>query len=323
MCVNADEYNIVCQMQVVDREVFFYLAQRTDSRGFIGKKCRVSYGGMALDLSERDSPGRRTSLWIVTSNDIRNSVRRLISAGILRCESVSSRTNQLILSRVFFANSSNEDRSVQKQVTRRLPDRLPGHENNNVTNINNIDDVKEIGYQTNKREVTTTNIHQLHHRSDETIFVMSGKWLPDEQRLRVSLFNVFGSKFTIGDIDPMWVEEFRLYWEARGIKLSQAAWMKKFTQLIIIYLQIPGEFERRHGVRKRDYQNGSTHVERSSKQLPEWARPPRDDDALLNWMRKHGFGDGPAGVSVDGTRGWLRRQIDLRMAENNLPKIVH
>lgn len=323
MLVLADEYDIVCQMQVADREVFFYLAQRTDRHsGVVGNKCHVSYGGMALDLSERLSPGRRKALIVFSSTDIRNSVQRLVDAGILKRMSGDKKGCRLVLVRVFFEKWLNRDKSKQKQVSKGLGFGYQGEKQDININNNELEGNKKDRLRANSDEVSTTSNNLLHQQNGEE-FSMNLDWRPNESVLQSILMRAGGVTYALDKVDPAWVTNFVGYWWGRqDRKLNERQWTYKLAMEIIDYFRSPGLFEQRRGSRAQQEQERS-FVEKTNRSLPDWAKPPRSDDALSGWMRQYGYGDGPAGISVQETRGWLRRKIDKRMADKGLPKIAH
>lgn len=324
MLVLPDEYNIVSQMQVIDREVFFYLAQRTDKHsGLVGDRCHVSYGGMALDLSERMSPGRRSSLIVFSSTDIRNSVQRLVEVGLLRRESGDRKGCRLMLVRVFFEQWRQRDRSEQKQVSRRLVGGC--HDVSSVNNLKNniLPKDKDDRLRKYSGEVSTTSNNLLLHQGTEKEFSMRLDWKPNESDLQTILMMAGGASYALDKVDQAWVTNFITYWWGRSDrKLSERQWVYKLAVEIIEYFRKPGLFERRRGSRVLD-EKEQQYVEKNSRSLPQWARPPRDDGALVGWMQANGYGDAPQGYDYQQTRGWLRREIDKRMVDKGLPKIAH
>jgi hypothetical protein len=322
MRVLTEELDILWQMKVIDREVFFYLAQRTDYKtGVIGRRCRVSRGGIALDISERMEPGRRDKVWLVDSDDIKNSIRRLIKVGLYQCLSKAVKGSDLILARVFLVEKLAEHQSAQKQVTQRLPDRLPSI-NAEIANQNNeIEKESMIGYPGKMPEVTRTNIHQ-HQQSADKPFAMSLDWKPLENEMHTILI-MAGVGHLLNNIDPAWQTEFISHWWGEsGRQHTQQQWTKKLAMQIIGYLRNPGLFDQQRGQRVQQEQ-GKQYFEKNSRALPGWAKPPRDDNALSDWLRANEFGDAPAGYDYQQTRGWLRREIDKRMSAAGMPKLVH
>lgn len=323
MRVLPDEYDIVCQMQVVDREVFFYLAQRTDGKtGVVGVKCQVSYGGMALDLSERERAGRRNDLMVFSSTDVRHAVERLVDSGLLGRFSKAGKGNRLVLRREIFARFLARHHSDQKQVGRRLVDQLPNGTSESTKENNDIEKEKSAGWQANSHEVGRTNIHQYQHRGEQP-FAMTLDWKPVEADLKMILFRAGGTAFSLDKLDPAWVSEFVSYWWGQSGRMhTERQWTAKLASQLIGYLRNPGMFEQQRGVRVQQEQ-AQQYLEKNSRALPGWAKPPRDDSALVGWMQANGFGDAPPGYDYQATRGWLRREIDKRMASGGMPKIVH
>jgi hypothetical protein len=46
-------------------------------------------------------------------------------------------------------------------------------------------------------------------------------------------------------------------------------------------------------------------------------QPPRSDHKLIPWMRAHGFGDGPKGLSYPQLRAWLSRKLTETLRADN------
>lgn len=332
MRVLPDEYDIVCQMQVIDREVFFYLAQRTDGQtGVIGKRCRVSYGGMALDLSERASPGRRNGLMVFSSTDMRNSVERLVKCGIFKRFSKVGQGNNLLLRREILARFLTTHNSDQKQVSRRLVGYLSGDSSENSNENNDMEQKKTRGCQDDSNEVSRTNIHQYQHRdgkpgkeSVNDVFSMNLEWKPSENELRMILFRAGGSQFKVEAIDPAWVSEFVAYWWGQqGRQLSQQQWTAKLANQIIKYFKTPGYFEQCQGIRPQDLGQQKRPAEANSRNLPDWARMPKSDDDLVNWARRHGYGEAQEQHTYRQFREALREKVNVRLREINLAVRVH
>ncbi|MBA4152359.1 MAG: hypothetical protein C0509_07345, partial [Acinetobacter sp.] len=142
MLVLTDEYAILRDMKIVDREVFFYIAERTDKKTAIsGVISKISRAGIALDISERMEPGRRNTLITFSADDVKNAINRLIGAGLLESLSDQGQRNFLVVKRKIFADYLGKGSCAQKQVTRPVTQRLSGQENEN-SNINN--DLREL-----------------------------------------------------------------------------------------------------------------------------------------------------------------------------------
>jgi len=320
-----DEMEILRDMQVVDREVFYYLSQRTNhADGVIGKVCKVSYGGMAFDLSERVGAGRKSNLWVVSSRNVRNSVERLKSVGLLVSFSQQGKGNPLLLVRVFFAEYVKQNSSVKTEVSRGLAFRLSGDSEDISMNNNALDNKTGRGWQGKREEVSITLLQHQQQQSEikNGAFVMTLDWQPTADDLNMILFRAFGNRYKMDDIDLAWVSEFVGYWYSQENRQhTQREWTVKLGAKVVDYFRRPELFDKLRGA-----SGGSgkgAYVEGNSSRLPDWARPPKEDAALVGWMRKHEYGDAPSGFDFSQTRGWLRRQIDQRVADSNLPKISH
>jgi len=314
------EYEVLMQMNVIDREVFYYLAQRTDqSNALRGRKCKISRSGIALDLSEREYSGRRRPLWVISSDDVKHSIERLVKSGLLRRFGESGKGAVIILSRVFLQKYLIENKSVQKQVARRLPGRLPGFEENKINKNNGLEEISTEGCPLNNGKVARTIYTSISTIADKP-FSMTLDWKRDVNDLRMILMR---SGCSLEKINKDWITEFISYWWGRQErKLTKNQWTAKLASQLIGYLRNPELYDQLHG-RRLNNEREQQYVERNSKELPKWAKPPRDDNALGEWMRINGYGDGPIGLVISQTRVWLRGEIDKRMAAQGLPKIVH
>ena len=322
MRVLTEELDILWQMKVVDREVFFYLAQRTDYKtGVIGRRCRVSRGGIALDISERMEPGRRDKVWLVDCDDVKHAIERLVKVGLFQRLSKAVKGSSLVLSRVFLVEKLTEHQSAQKQVAHRLPYQLPSINAEIVNQNNEIEKETLIGCPGKPGEVVRTNIHQYQH-SDDKPFAMALDWKPVDDELNLILFRS-GLGHLFDKVDPAWLGEFVSYWWGQsGRQHTNRQWTSKLATQIIGYLRNPGLFEQQRGQRVQQEQS-KQYFEKNSRALPGWAKPPKDDNALSDWLRANEFGDAPAGYDYQQTRGWLRREIDKRMSAAGMPKLVH
>jgi len=328
VCILAEEYEIISQMQVIDREVFFYLAQRTDkSTGLVGKQCRISYSGMAFDLSERVTPGRRSEPIVWRSDDVRNAVRRLVSQGVIVSVSKKGKGNNLYLYRVFLVESLAQERCAQKQVTSRLPSRLPVDNEGKTIKNNGLKHENTEGYHDKTREVTITNI-QHHQQGATNAKSMSLDWTPDANVLATMFHMAFGQRITPDRIDPFWKTEWISYWWSRpDVKQTEQQWNRKYATAMIRYLKNPGLFEKLHGLDKPSEQVNSRAIHKpyveTTKNLPEWAKIPKEDDQLVIWGERHGYGHGPNGYNANQLRAHYRKMVAVRLEENKLPKIIY
>lgn len=319
-----EELDVISSMQVIDREVFYYLAARTNlDSGFVGKVIKVSYGGMALDLSERVSSGRRKSLFVVSSTDVRHSVERLVTQGVFARASEVGKGKPLLLVRVFYVEFMAQNRSVKNELSICLVDRLVLDKRDIFNGNNALQEDSMQDCHGESREVGRTIFQHQQQADFEEKFTMSLDWQPSEPDLKMILFRAFGAKHKIADIDPVWVGEFVAHWYSQQDRQhTQREWTVRLGARLVDYFRRPGHFDNLRGVRG-GAGVGKTHVEKSSHVLPDWAKPPKDDAALIAWMRAHGYGDAPRGFGYQETRGWLRRKIDERVAASHLPKIAH
>jgi hypothetical protein len=311
LIVLDEELDILRGMQPLDRDVFNYLAARVDfDTGLVGS---ASYGGIALDLSERNSSGRSVdSVQKLDRHKVRNSVKRLVSVGLLRSFSEQGKDQDLILLRVFWARLLDTDRSVQNEVTRRLRASYSQTIGKLSCLINHIerhqDDEKRAGYA--EVAITLNNIHTY----TDAEFSMSVNWQPTLDELEVMLIR---SGYSMDQVDPVWITKFVGYWSLeknQGRKYSQGGWTHKLLLELIDNLRHPGLYEQRRGIVNKPGQARTSGQQKTSG-LPEWAVPPKEDHMLNGWMRKHGYGDGPPGFAFYQMRQWLQSAIEGRLKD--------
>jgi hypothetical protein len=310
LIVLDEELDILRSMQSLDRDVFHYLAARVDfETGLVGS---VSYGGIALDLSERTCHGRsQDAIQALDRHKARNSVKRLISAGLLRSYSEQGKDQDLILLRVFWARLLDKDNSEQNKLTRNLRATYAAVIAKLGSVINNIDKNKDV----EKREtyadfaITSNNIHTY----TDAEFSMSVSWQPSLDELEAMLVR---SGYAMDQVDPVWITKFVGYWSLeknQGRKYTQGGWTHKLMLELIDNLRHPGLYEQRRGIGNPQGRTRPAPARASS--LPEWAVPPREDHLLNGWMRKHGYGDGPPGFAFYQMRQWLQSAIEGRLKE--------
>jgi hypothetical protein len=311
LLVLPNELDILRNMRPLDRDVFNYLAERVDfESGIVGESRRVSYGGMALDLSERDVARRvKCTLVKVTSKTVENAINRLVNIGLLSRLSMRGFKQDLILIRVFWVELLSTDNSVQNPVGSSVGFKL-GVIIKKIYNSNNyIQDNNNLSCGLVGSSVGITSIqHTTTRAREDDKFTMSLEWQPDQQDLE-KILSMYG--FVVGDVNKTWINEFISFWFSEGERaLSQRQWTAKLARLLVDYLAHPGLFEQRHGIGKPIESPGFKNLA-----LPEWARMPRDDMRLVAWMRHFGYGDPPAGLDYKQARSFLQRQVDIRLNE--------
>jgi hypothetical protein len=288
------------------------LAERVDyDTGIIGRSRRVSYGGIALDLSERDVARRiKDNLVKVSAREVRNAVLRLVNVGILSSMSEKGFHHDLVLSRVFFVDLLSGDNSVKNPVGITVGLQLAfiaGKFNNGINELqqNNETRIDSVGISvgiTSLQHTTTTRARE------NGIFTMMLDWKPDDQIL-IKILAMDG--FVLEKVNKAWISEFITYWFSRqDVLLSQPQWTTKLARLLQEYLAHPGLYEQRRGINKPGETPGFKNLD-----LPDWARLPRDDQQLVSWMRHFGYGDPPAGLDYKQARSFLQRQVDIRLKE--------
>jgi hypothetical protein len=313
LIVLPDESEIVRDMQPLDRDVFYYIAERMDfETGVTGQRVRISYGGMAYDLSEHNTERRASGLLRkLTIDQVRNAVRRLISRGVLKSHSEKGKSNDLLLERVFWVRCMGLGYSVQKPDARQMPDQITALARFLLSKIKRLKEENQSSCQpkTGPDAITLNTINQSN--SDDK-FSMRLDWRPTADEFEVLLYR---SGFRVDQVNPDLITEFVSFWsspEQRGRVETQYGWTRKLVMQVLKYLRHPGLFEQQQGIRlQAEKKSGKA----KASGLPEWAGPPRDNTALGRWMRQYDYGDGPPGLTMDQTRNWLTPRIEARLKQ--------
>jgi hypothetical protein len=309
LIVLPDELEALRSMQPLDRDVFYYLVERVDyETGTIGVSRRVSYGGMAYDLTEYDIERRsRDRVRTVTSKQVENCINRLINAGLLERHSQSGMRQNLLLVRVFWAAAVGKGNCAKKPDGRLLGELLGVIKKLSTNTINELQQKEPSSWEAKFEAVgTTSNIQQ---QQQEAAFLMFSDWTPTQDEFEMSLFR---AGYSADKVNLLWMSEFVDHWRSEGrTRQTQAQWTKKLAYKVIAYLRDPGMFDRLHGVNQPARSGGQA----KAANLPEWAVPPKEDHLLNGWMRKHGYGDGPPGFAFYQMRQWLQSAIEGRLKE--------
>ena len=313
LIVLPNELELLRDMRPLDRDVFNYLAERIDyDTGIIGKSRCVSYGGMALDLSESDVARRaKGTLVKVSSRVIRNCVIRLINAGLLSSMSAKGFHHDLVLCRVFWVNFLSADNSVKNPVGITVGRQLAfiAHKFNSNNNGLQHDDESRCDSVGSSVGITSVQ-HTTPCAREEKQFSMRLDWQPDQQILDKVLSM---SGFMSTAIKLEWINEFITYWFSQPEKqLNSQQWTIKLARLLVDYLAHPGLYEKRKGIENANAM-GSSGLKNIA--LPDWARVPKDDMQLVPWMHHFGYGDPPIGLDYRQARAYLQRQIEFRLKE--------
>jgi hypothetical protein len=313
LIVLPDELEILRDMQPLDRDVFHYLAERMDFKtGVTGKSRKVSYGGMAYDLTEHDGSRRKPeTLQKLSKDQARNAVRRLVNAGLLQALSEQGSHQNLIVVRVFYADLLGLGNCVKNPDATQMPDQLRKFFSvlNNI--FNNLGNNKNSSCQekTNPDAITSYTQHQQ-QGGDEIL--MTTDWHPDQSEYEMILYR---AGFKAEKVNPLWIREFIDHWASDGKRrYSQAVWTKRLAYRMIDYLRDPGLYDRLHGVNQQRPVN-SNSAPSSRPAIPEWACIPRDDEALQNWAMRHGYGGAEPGWTYHQFRNVLRTKVENRLTQ--------
>lgn len=321
LIVLDDELDLLRQMHPLDQAVFYYLAERVDfETGMIGQSRRVSYGGMAYDLSEHKAERRsRESLRAVTSKQVENSISRLVNAGLLSRQSKSGFNQSLLLVRVFWVHFWGKGNCVQKAdgsadgsvlgVLLGVMSKLSTNKNNNIEIKR--PNITEAIDEPDGSAVGTTSITQ-HTTYREGEFSMTLDWQHSEDELAMVLHR---AGFSVDKVDRAWIAEWVAFWaleKNQGRRYSQHGWTSKLAMAMVDYLRDPGLYERRRGiVRPPEGWQGKA----KASGVPEWARLPRDDEELTPWAQRHGYGAADIGWTYLQYRNVLRQAAEVRLKQ--------
>ncbi|MCK9622226.1 MAG: DnaT-like ssDNA-binding domain-containing protein [Methylobacter sp.] len=305
LVVLPDELEILRDMQRLDRDVFYYLAHRTDfDTGVIGSVTKISYGGMALDLSERDQPGRdKSNLHKVTSKQIENCVSRLVASGLLVRESRSGFHSPLLLKRFFWESVWGLGSCDQKQVGSRLGVQLGAFSRFLFNRIKSFNVNLDSGRESYSLEVgTTSNNIIINNKGDE--YSMFLDWQPMSELETILTM----SGYQIAKVDPAWIPSFKAYWwQRQERKYTDRGWTQKLA------LWLVGEF-RNSTAKAQPVKKNTGHLPGYGP-LPERFKIPREDDHLVSWMRKWGYGEPQQGISYQQLRNQLRAVITNKIED--------
>jgi len=298
LVVLPDELAVLRDMQPLDREVFYYLAERMDiDSGVIGSSVKVSYGGMALDLSERNGERRRKeTLRVVTMCGARESVRRLVAAGLLQAAKTNEQDKQLVVRRVFWAAFLGLGYCDQKTDPSKTPEQLSVYKCVFDRIFNNLYVKNKSSPQLNSEPVPRTLNNNINNNTPALIdeFSMFVNWEPCDTL--AALLGRCGVR--MDQLDPSWLGLFVSYWlSVPERRYSQAGWTQKLVAYLVgnIRQGVAGKPSSERPVKAKNYEH-----------VPERFRVPRDDVELVAWSRKWGYGDARVGEDYRALRNRLR-----------------
>lgn len=308
LLVFDEELDILRDMQPLDRDAFNYLADRVCfETGIVGIPRRVSYGGMALDLSERDQARRsKDKLLKLSTSQIQNAVKRLVSAGLLDRLSGKTRGSDLVLRRIFWVKALDQDSSKLNPDARQMLGRLSKVMHVFKLSNNDLHDANKLSCQS-KAVSDATTLKEQQQQGNVDNFVMFLEWRASDDELAM-IFRRAGVDQS--KIKPEWVSEFIAYWWGEGKRAyNQREWTQRYAAKMVAYLRDPGRFDALHSMGA-----GKQRIA-GAEHYPDYARPPRDDAQLVSWMAKHGYGMPLLGHSYQQARAHLRGSIEKRLTD--------
>jgi len=236
-------------MHALDSDVFHYCCRYTDwATGQIGVFSALSYAGIALALSEDIPRKPNRSVRRVTRRCVRNSVERLVKAGLLLRQSTSvisgENKNRLLLERVFWAELLRMGETESNTDSRQLTGLMRQLSNNKVFNSSNL--IKTTSAENGDRycSASTYNSNYI-SKAKNAVFRLSLTWQPE--RKWVDCF-LQASGFSDKQIEKVWFGKYVQYWSTQEITRTQREWSEHFAKHMQSYLLRPGYFEEVNGI---------------------------------------------------------------------------
>jgi hypothetical protein len=309
MIILPEELHLLRTMQPVDRDVFYYLAERMDVKtGITGNTRKISHGGIAYDLTEHDGERRcKSTLQILNGRMVRNSITRLIDEGLIKPLSNKGKGNELKLLRVFYVDFLGLGNCDKKADGKLLASQMAYEINFFYQQINKIEEESETRWQAKTKPDGITSFTSSSSGADVEI-QMTLDWNPSEDVVKKIIAR---SNLDYEKITPAWSMSFIAYWSGENRKLSQHKWSIKYACEMADYLRKPGLFEKRRGYDKFESKPAAGMQGNKNKQ-PDWAIIPRFDEDLGPWLRRHGY-DARVGESNWQLRSRLGREIEKKL----------
>ena len=242
-------------MHAIDSDVFAYCCTHTDwATGRIGQDTALSYAGIAVALNE-DIPRKASrSLRQVKRRCVRNSVERLIKAGLFIRQSLSKRQigvnqNQLILERFFWRELLQTDDLASNPDSRQIAGLMTQLLKHKPFNNG------ELGESTSKSYANRCSPDRICKnnpitKSQNRVFRLSLTWQPDRKFVNTFL-QVSG--FSDQQIEKIWFGKYVQYWSKQPVMRTQQEWSEHFANHMQSYLLRPGYFEEVNGIVKADH----------------------------------------------------------------------
>lgn len=213
--------------KAVDHLVFHYLLSRVDlMTGVVGIKSAVSYSRMALDLSEKRGGGARSEPIVFNSDDVRNSVKRLLGADLFERLSEKGKGNRLMLVFKFDGQFLASHNSVQNEVTDRLP---ASYQGKTVTNQGTYDDLNGVGYgevTINSPSFLPSSVKSCSANESGGVFELSDDWKPG-QKFMEKVNNTWKPDAAMVTQMKAALMDFVFYWQTKPVRFKQQEWEHK------------------------------------------------------------------------------------------------
>ena len=237
-------------MHALDSDIFQYLCSHTDwATGRIGQQSTLSYAGIAVALNE-DIPRKPSkALRRVKRRCVRNSVERLIKAGLLLRQSVSGMCdgvskNSLQLDRVFWCALLMTDDFAKNPDSRQIAGLMTELMKNKPFSNSHLNKNRSLINSDRYRSVSTYKTNPLTN-AKKHVFRLTLAWQPD--RKFVDSF-LRASGFSDQQIEKVWFGKYVQYWSTQEIERSQREWSAHFANHMQSYLLRPGYFEGVNGM---------------------------------------------------------------------------
>jgi len=237
-------------MHALDSDVFNYCCTHTDwATGRIGLHSTLSYAGIAVSLNEDIPRKSNQHLRVVKRRCVRNSVERLIKAGLFLRQSLSGMhngvsKNRLVLDRIFWCEllltedfKNNPD---SQQIAGLMSELLKNKPFNNSYLVK-----KQTFIQTDRYYPVSTFKSNPLSNARNHLFRMYLTWQPDRKFVD-SFLQAAG--FAGEQVEKVWFGKYVQYWSTQDITRTNQEWVEHFSNHMQSYLLRPGYFEEVNGI---------------------------------------------------------------------------
>ena len=304
--------------KLVDQAVFAYLVQTMDlDTGLIGIRYKVSNPMIALNVSEKSRQGSRSEPKSVSASLVRNTIRRLVDAGLFNRLSSKGEGGYLAL-RACIKNSTAE--SVTHNSIKNKVANLSTHSRQPETVINKGSEGSQCSGSSSKvakylpTSLPTTNQKQQNTPEVSTgPFAMSLDWQPTS-KFKDTINNSYSPcAITVKRIKAA-IIDFQLYWATQDLQLTQGAWAAKLFKNDLKLLLTDGTVINR-APKKTINPSSPNPTKPKTHKTPQSVPDRLFGRKLQDWGMRYGFRAVSPGESDDQYRGKLRNHISREGAK--------